>query len=49
MKMKHLNLGGDIYESPAVMEVCLASESILCVSADIEEMGFVEDNYGWDK
>ena len=36
------------YEAPAVAEVNLASECILCTSGTLEQFGWVEDEEGWD-
>lgn len=46
MKKKLIDLQ-DVYQSPAVTEVDMASEGILCASGSIEKFDFFEDEYGW--
>jgi hypothetical protein len=49
MKMKSIDLQG-VYQSPAVMEVDMASEGVLCASGNtVEDFGWVEDEDGWQK
>lgn len=46
MKQKLFEFGR-IYQAPAISEVDLTSEGILCASGTIEKFGFVEDEEGW--
>ena len=46
MKKKLIDFGR-IYQAPAISEVDLTSEGILCASGIIEKFGFVEDEEGW--
>ena len=47
MKKKLIDFQG-VYQSPAVTEVDMASEGILCASdSTIENFGWVEDGDGW--
>lgn len=46
MKKKLIDLQ-DVYQSPAVTEVDMASEGILCASGSIEKFDFFEDEEGW--
>ena len=47
MKKKLLDLQ-DVYQSPAVTEVDMASEGILCASGStVEIFDWVEDEDGW--
>ena len=46
MKKKLIDLQG-VYQSPAVTEVDMASEGILCASGSIEKFEFFEDEEGW--
>ena len=47
MKKKLLDLQ-DVYQSPAVTEVDMASEGVLCASdSTIEAFDWVEDGEGW--
>lgn len=36
------------YEAPAVTEVNLTSEGILCLSGGIEKFNFIDDLDGWE-
>ena len=36
-----------IYQAPAISEVDLTSEGILCASGTIEKFDFIEDEDGW--
>ena len=46
MKQKLLYLGR-VYETPAIAEVDLTSEGILCTSDTIEKFDYIEDETGW--
>jgi len=47
MKKKLIDFQG-VYQSPAVTEVDMASEGILCASGStIEDFDWVEDGEGW--
>lgn len=48
MKKKLIDFQG-VYQSPAVTEVDMASEGILCASGStIEDFGFIDDKEGWE-
>ena len=36
------------YEAPAVAEVIMTSENILCASGTLEKFGWIEDEEGWN-
>ena len=46
MKQEFLDFGS-IYKSPAISEVDMTSEAILCASGILEDFGIVEDEDGW--
>lgn len=46
MKQKLLDFGR-IYQAPAISEVDMTSEGILCSSGTIEKFDFIEDEGGW--
>lgn len=48
MKLKTFPTGSS-YETPSIVEVSVASESILCMSGTVESFGFVDDSEGWDE
>ena len=48
MKLKTF-VSGSSYVTPSIVEVCVASESILCTSGTVESFGFVDDTDGWDE
>ena len=46
MKQKLFEFGSS-YQAPAISEVDLTSEGILCASGTIEKFDFIEDEDGW--
>lgn len=48
MKLKTF-VNGSSYVTPSIVEVSVASESILCMSGTVESFGFVDDADGWDE